>query len=646
MKSPFHADVRSLACFRVCLGLIVVGETIWLIPRAHDLLSDGGILPRSTLLSSISPHTQFWSLHQCSGGALVQQLLLLAQLVAGCCLTVGHRSRTAALCCWALVNSVINRNPLMAHGGDTLLRMELLLAAFAPIGARWSLDASAFPPTERSEPVRDDVDESGDDEASPPLARGPGVTALLLQPVTMYFFAGALKFFPEWRDPAHWSAVYYALHIDMCAKPAARLLRQSPALMTMATAVTVPLEQWVGPALLLCPLGGRWQPRARLLALGLLTGLQASFFATMVLGVFPFISTTAVMPFVPAEAWRLLLPRLRPGARAAGSCVGACAAAAARAASSLLGEHPDSAPRRALRVARRALTGAHDGRSSSSTCFPGARACRVGCEHTRAAPFMEEAARAAAAADAAARARAAWDGRHLSRATTTLLLAIGAWVAAWSTQSYCAMVGRFEQQLGGAAVCALPIGVPRQLLWFGELLSLHQSWDLFAPAPNREDGWWAVAGQLSGDGGGDGGDGDGALIDLVRGGALSNVRPEPPAEWYDGSHWFQYYLRLWEEARKPRASQNTALFSSAVQWHCVRAGAGLARAALIFTREPTPPPGEPPSPPERVQVWQEECFAHLRATFAMRQRQQQQQARQPPPRPGQADEHDEGVENE
>ena len=61
----------------------------------------------------------------------------------------------------------------------------------------------------------------------------------------MYFFAGALKFFPEWRDPAHWSAVYYALHIDMCIKPAARLLRQSPALMTVATAVV----EMNGPAI-------------------------------------------------------------------------------------------------------------------------------------------------------------------------------------------------------------------------------------------------------------------------------------------------------------------------------------------------------------------------------------------------------------
>ena len=80
---------------------------------------------------------------QISGGVLVQQLLLLAQLAAAGCLVAGYRSRVSALCGWALFSSVINRNPLMAHGGDTLLRMELLLASFAPIASRCSVDAHA-----------------------------------------------------------------------------------------------------------------------------------------------------------------------------------------------------------------------------------------------------------------------------------------------------------------------------------------------------------------------------------------------------------------------------------------------------------------------------------------------------------------------
>ena len=195
--SPLHADPRGLAALRVSLGLILAAETLWLLPRAEALLSNAGVLPLQCLERSLAPCTQFWSIHRGSGGVLVQQLLLLAQLAAAGCLVAGYRSRLAALCGWALFSSVINRNPLMAHGGDTLLRMELLLASFAPIASRWSVDAHAHatPPAAANAPVR-----------------SLGVGGLLLQPVLMYVFAGALKFFPEWRDPAHYSAVHYALH--------------------------------------------------------------------------------------------------------------------------------------------------------------------------------------------------------------------------------------------------------------------------------------------------------------------------------------------------------------------------------------------------------------------------------------------------
>ena len=195
--SPLHADPRSLAAFRVSLGLILAAETLWLLPRAGSLLSNAGVLPLQCLQRSLAPYTQFWSIHRASGGVLVQQILLLAQLAAAGCLVAGYRSREAALCGWALFSSVVNRNPLMAHGGDTLLRMELLLASFAPLASRCSVDALA--------------------NATPPAAanaavRSAGVGGLLLQPVLMYVFAGAFKFSPEWRDQAHYSAVYYALH--------------------------------------------------------------------------------------------------------------------------------------------------------------------------------------------------------------------------------------------------------------------------------------------------------------------------------------------------------------------------------------------------------------------------------------------------
>ena len=84
--SPLHADPRSLAAFRVSLGLILAAETLWLLPRAGSLLSNAGVLPLQCLQRSLAPYTQFWSIHRASGGVLVQQILLLAQLAAAGCL--------------------------------------------------------------------------------------------------------------------------------------------------------------------------------------------------------------------------------------------------------------------------------------------------------------------------------------------------------------------------------------------------------------------------------------------------------------------------------------------------------------------------------------------------------------------------------
>ena len=75
LASPLHADLRSLAAFRVCLGLILAAETVWLLPRAEALLSNAGVLPLGALEGSLAPHTQFWSLHRSSGGVMVQHLL-------------------------------------------------------------------------------------------------------------------------------------------------------------------------------------------------------------------------------------------------------------------------------------------------------------------------------------------------------------------------------------------------------------------------------------------------------------------------------------------------------------------------------------------------------------------------------------------
>ena len=191
-------------------------------------------------------------------------------------------------------------------------------------------------------------------------------------------------------------------------------------------------------------------------------------------------------------------------------------------------------------------------------------------------PALERALRRAAAALYRAVGGAWLPAAPLGRGSRALLLAICVWIALWNLQSYCGPRARFGEEL--AAVLGA-LGVPRSWLWFGELLSLHQSWDLFAPAPNREDGWFVLPAQMV----------TGELRGLRRQ-TLDFARPPLPSAWYvaaaatpaTASRWLQYHLRIWEEARKPERQQDTQLFSALVQWHCRRHRPPLARLALVF----------------------------------------------------------------
>lgn len=245
LVDPFYADARSIVAFRVCLGLLTAFDALWLLSygNAEGLLSDRGVLPLSVLHSAVSPpHKAWWSLHAMSPHPLVTRSLLALQLVLALGLAAGHRPRPCALLCWALVLSVINRNPLAHHGGDDLLRMELLLASLAPL----------------------------DTVCGGPVARGPATAMLLLQPALVYAMAGATKCGDSWQ--VRYSAVDQALSWRMAAKPLASTILSWPAATRAASAVTPHLELFA-PTLLLCPLSAVHAP-ARTLGVCVLFLLQ------------------------------------------------------------------------------------------------------------------------------------------------------------------------------------------------------------------------------------------------------------------------------------------------------------------------------------------------------------------------------------
>lgn len=282
------ADVRSLALTRMALGLIVLVD---LGVRAGDLAafySDGGILPRGAWTRA---YPGVLSLHAASGHPAFQAALFVILGVAATLFMLGWHTRVAGVVTWLLVLSAHTRNPIILQAGDSLLALLLFWCMFVPVGAAWSIDAARA--AHRPRAVR---------------VASVGTAALLLQMPCVYLFTALLKGGPEWHSS--FSAIRDALRDDFIATPLGAWLGEHvPARALQSMTLGVLMLELAVPVLLLTP----WRTaRTRALALPVLAILQLSFSLCLRIGLFPFISTAAILAFVPTETWTAL------GARSAG----------------------------------------------------------------------------------------------------------------------------------------------------------------------------------------------------------------------------------------------------------------------------------------------------------------------------------------
>jgi hypothetical protein len=161
------------------------------------------------------------------------------------------------------------------NGGDLLLRRLLFWGLFLPLGAQWSIDGR------RSE---------GPTGAVATLASA----ALLVQVVLVYVVNAVLKHRSAlWLDG---DAVRYAFSLEAFTTPLGDLLAQSPTLLTVVDWLWLTLLS--GAFLLLLTTGWR-----RALVVGTFATMHLGMALTMHLGLFPLLSLTGLVPFVPSVVW-------------------------------------------------------------------------------------------------------------------------------------------------------------------------------------------------------------------------------------------------------------------------------------------------------------------------------------------------------
>lgn len=274
IKELFGVDIRSLALFRICIGLLVIGDIIFRFQDPVAFYTDEGVLPRNVHIEQYD--SWYSSLYLINGLPIISKILLLLTIFFALLFLIGLCTRFTNIILWILVSSLHTRNPLILTGGDTLLHLLLFWSIFLPLGAKFSMD-SLF----RS---KSDLQKS---------FFSLGSVALLLQLAFVYSFTAINKICPEWLNG---EAIYYALNIDQYVTPLGTQLLKFPSVIKVLSYFVFYFELF-GPFLLFIP------GKLRLIPIFLFFCLQAGFGLSLSVGIFPFSTSIAIIPFLPSVFW-------------------------------------------------------------------------------------------------------------------------------------------------------------------------------------------------------------------------------------------------------------------------------------------------------------------------------------------------------
>lgn len=127
-------STSTLALVRIAYGILMVGWTVSVLPDIATWYSSEGVAPTQT-----SDRTPLTLLGWWDSPAVVA-VLWAVLLLAAVCLTLGARTRVAALVLLVALISLHRRNPDTNNGGDVVLRVLAFYMVLAPAGAAFSLD--------------------------------------------------------------------------------------------------------------------------------------------------------------------------------------------------------------------------------------------------------------------------------------------------------------------------------------------------------------------------------------------------------------------------------------------------------------------------------------------------------------------------
>lgn len=293
LRKVFEFDYRSLAVFRISLGIFMLSD---LLVRAQYLAAhytDFGVLPRGPLIEKYLPYWRI-SVHMMSGAESVQAILFLIHAFFAFMMIVGYRTRLFTFLTWFMLISLQSRNYMVLQGGDVFIRVIFFIAIFLPLGQSLSMDRRLGRISRPKGRYKNWFDASN--------------ILYFFQIAFVYWFTAWIKLSGEshevWWNQAR--AVHDALLLDQFRQPFGDFLLSLPMEWLRHLNRLVILGEVVIPIFLFSPF---LIPVSRIIAILGIVGLHLGLGAALALGPFPWIGCFAMLPFIPSEFWRAVLPK-------------------------------------------------------------------------------------------------------------------------------------------------------------------------------------------------------------------------------------------------------------------------------------------------------------------------------------------------
>lgn len=279
-RQSFALDVRSLAVYRMALGLLLCTDFIQRLRSFTFMFAIDGIFPPAAIRRSYADPT-VWSLAFLHDTTWWNGVILGLEGVAGVLLVVGLATRFATVVGWIAVMSVIRRTGIASCGGDAWLACQLFWSIFIPLGTAWSWDArrtASVRQTRRAEQVC-----------------SIATTALVLQLIFVYVSAGVQKCNPSWFAG---NALMHALSVHDHGTPFGEALARSGFVGNSLAWGVVALEAGAPFLLLVFPTVGM-----RYMLIAVFVAFHAAIGLTMTVGLFVPIGMAAWIPILPSATW-------------------------------------------------------------------------------------------------------------------------------------------------------------------------------------------------------------------------------------------------------------------------------------------------------------------------------------------------------